>query len=259
MQKEKAAPASNRTVIITGGTRGLGKAIALTLARQQCYNLVLNYVSDGIHAQETLQECKNIHPNVILIQADITQRPVVEKFMYEAYIQFGSIDVLINNAGINRDHSLFEMNDEDWDQVVNTNMKGVFLCSQIVSSYMLQQEREGIILNMAAPTALRGRKNGLNYCASKAGVLVMTKCLALELAPKIRVNCVIPGSIWTEETEKRYSYNDPAQRHAKEEEIPLQHIGTPEEVADVVAFLISHGSRYINGQKIIVDGGQFMW
>jgi NAD(P)-dependent dehydrogenase (short-subunit alcohol dehydrogenase family) len=259
MQEEEGKPAPRRTVIITGGTKGIGKAIALTLARQQCYNLVLNYATDTFNAQATLQECQRIHSHVILIQADITQRSAVEGLMQEAYTTFRSIDVLINNAGINRDYSLREMSDHDWDVVVNTNMTGVFLCSQIASSYMLQQEQTGIILNMGAPTALRGRKNGLNYCASKAGVLVMTKCLALELAPKIRVNCVIPGSIWTEETEKRYGYLDPAQRHAKEEQIPLQHIGTPEEVADVVSFLLSHESRYINGQRILVDGGQLMW
>lgn len=124
---------------------------------------------------------------------------------------------------------------------------------------MLQQEQGGTILNIGASTGIWGRKNGLNYCASKAAVLVMTKCLALELAPSIRVNCVISCSIWTEETEKRYSYSDPERRHAKEEVIPLKRIGTPEEVADVIAFLLSPESRYINGQKIIVDGGQYMW
>jgi len=235
---------SDKTVIITGGIRGIGKAIALTLA-QHGYNLVLNYLSDEFHAQETFQECRRIHPNVLLFQADVAQRTAV--------------DVLINNAGINIDRSLREMTDDDWDRVVDTNMKGVFLCSQIASSYMLQQEQGGIILNVGAPTALRGRKNGLNYCASKAGVLVMTKCLALELAPKIRVNCLIPGAIWTEETEKRFGYHDPEQRRAKEETIPVGYIGTPEDVANVVPFLLSSEARYINGQKIIIDGGQLMW
>lgn len=248
----------DKTVVITGGTRGIGKAIALKLASQQ-YRLLLNYVADEKLAQETLLACRKVNPRVHLFRADVALRTDVEALMQEAVSLFHSLDILINNAGINRDRSLHQMSDEDWDQVVNTNMKGVFLCSQIASSYMLQQEQEGIILNIGAPTALRGRKDGLNYCASKAGVLVMTKCLALELAPKIRVNCVIPGSIWTQETEKRYAYHDPEQRRAKESQIPLNRIGTPEEVADVVAFLLSHEARYINGQKIQVDGGQLMW
>ncbi|MBA2678451.1 MAG: 3-oxoacyl-ACP reductase FabG [Ktedonobacteraceae bacterium] len=249
----------SKTVIITGGTRGIGKAIALTLARQNRYNLILNYRTDDAAAQEALQECKSIHPNVHIVQADVSQRSDVEALMQEAYTTFHSIDVLINNAGINSDKPLQEMTDNDWNSVVDTNMKGVFLCSQIASLYMLQQEQEGIILTIGASTGIRGRKNGLNYCASKAGVLVMTKCLALELSPKIRVNCVIPGSIWTEETEKRHSYRDPQRLHAKEEQIPLKRIGTPEEVADVVAFLLIHEARYLNGQKILVDGGEFMW
>jgi 3-oxoacyl-[acyl-carrier protein] reductase len=250
---------TSQTVIITGGTRGIGKAIALTLARQQQYNLILNYRSDEAAAQETLQECKSIYPHVQIVQADVSRRSDVEILMQKAYSTFHSIDGLINNAGINLDKPLQEMTDDDWDRVVDTNMKSVFLCSQLASAYMLRQEQGGIILNIGASTGIRGRKNGLNYCASKAGVIVMTKCLALELSPKIRVNCVIPGSIWTEETERRHAYHDPQRLHAKEEQIPLKRIGTPEEVADVVAFLLAHGARYINGQKILVDGGEFMW
>lgn len=250
---------TSRTVIITGGTRGIGKALALTLARQHCYNLILNYRANEAAAQEMLQECRSIHPHVQIVRADVSQRSEVEALMREAYTTFHSIDVLINNAGVNIDKPLQEMTDADWDRVVDTNMRGVFLCSQIASSYMLQQDQEGIILNIGASTGIRGRKNGLNYCASKAGVLVMTKCLAFELSPKIRVNCVIPGSIWTEETEKRHAYDDPQLLHAKEEQIPLKRIGTPEEVADVVAFLLADKARYINGQKILVDGGEFMW
>jgi 3-oxoacyl-[acyl-carrier protein] reductase len=250
---------ASKTVIITGGTRGIGKAIALTLAGQHRYNLVLNYRANKAAAQETLRECRHIHPQVQIVQADVSQRLAVEALMQEVFSTFHSIDILINNAGINIDKPLSEMTDDDWDRVIDTNMKSVFLCSQVASSYMLRQGQEGIILNIGASTGIRGRKNGLNYCASKAGVLVMTKCLALELAPKIRVNCVIPGSIWTEETEKRHAYYDPQRLHAKEEQIPLKRIGTPEEVANVVAFLLAHEARYINGQKILVDGGEFMW
>lgn len=249
----------SRTVIITGGTKGIGKAIALALARQHQYNLVLNYVADDLNALETLRECTEISPHVQLFRADVSHRSQVEALMQAAIVNFRTLNVLVNNAGVNLDKPLQEMTDYDWDHVVDINMKGVFLCSQIAASYMLRQEQGGIIINIGASTGIQGRKNGLNYCASKAGVLTMTKCLALELAPKIRVNCVIPGSIWTEETAARHSYHDPERRQVKEEQIPLHRIGTPAEVASVVAFLLSYEARYINGQKILVDGGEFMW
>ena len=247
-----------KTAIITGGTKGLGKAIALKLA-QQSYSLVLNYISDQTSAQETLAECQKITPHVLVIQGNISHKPVVEALIQKTQQTFHSIDVLINNAGLNIDKPLRDLSEDDWDRVIDTNMKGTFLCSQAASAYMLEQEQGGTIINIGASTGIRGRKNGINYCASKAGILVMTKCLALELAPKIRVNCVIPGSIWTEETEKRFSYHDPERRRAKEDAIPLKRLGTPEEVADAVSFLLSPEAHYINGQKIVVDGGQDMW
>ena len=123
---------------------------------------------------------------------------------------------------------------------------------------MVAQEHGGIILNIGASTAIRGRINGINYCASKAGVLVMTKCLALELAPKVRVNCIIPGLVWTEEAIDRFRLNDPEALKAREEEIPLGHVGSPADIVEAAVFLMSDAAMYINGQKIIIDGGQFM-
>ncbi len=172
---------------------------------------------------------------------------------------FGSVDVLVNNAGLNIDKPMHDLTDEDWDRVVDTNMKGVFLCSQRASAYMLQQPQGGIILNVGALTGIRGRTNGLNYCASKAGMLVMTKCMAMELAPRVRVNCLIPGMTYTGEMEERFGLKNPENVRMLEGRVPLQRLAEPEEMANVVSFLLSDEARFITGQKIIVDGGEYMF
>lgn len=248
--------ALSKTVVITGGTKGIGRAIALQLAQQQ-YNIVLNYFHDDHSAEEALIACRERTANVILVKADISKKSDVELLLRECLNTFPTLDAFINNAGINIDKPLHEISEDDWDQVVDVNMKGVFLCAQRASTIMLQQEQGGIILNIGASTGIRGRLNGINYCASKAGVLVMTKCLAMELAPKIRVNCVIPGLVQTEDTEKRLHLDDP--KNVRLREIPLGRVGLPEEIAQIVSFLLSPEASYINGQKIIADGGQFMW
>jgi NAD(P)-dependent dehydrogenase (short-subunit alcohol dehydrogenase family) len=247
-----------KTVVITGSTKGIGRAIALRLAREQ-YNVVLNYASDDAAAQETLKSCQKESPHVILVKADISSKHAVEMLMRESVQTFHSLDVLVNNAARVIDKPLHEMSEDDWDQVIDTNLKGTFLCAQIASSYMLQQPEGGIILNIGASTGIRGRRNGINTCASKAGVMTMTHCLALELAPKIRVNTIIPGLTHTEETERRFHLNDPAILQTRVENIPLQRIGTPEDIANAVVLLISDNASFITGQKIVVDGGQYMW
>ncbi len=247
-----------RTVVITGSTRGIGRAIALKLASQGD-RLVLNYSTHDHSAQETLELCRAIHPEILLVKANIANKQEVERLFEQCYEWSHTIDVLVNNASINIDRPFLDMAEDEWDQVVDINMKGTFLCSQVAARYMQSQQHEGIILNVGASTGIRGRKNGINYCAAKAGVLVMTKCLALELAPKIRVNCLIPGFTWTDETEQRYHLEKREHVLAKEQTIPLQRIGTPQEIADVASFLLSPEARYINGQKILVDGGQFMY
>jgi 3-oxoacyl-[acyl-carrier protein] reductase len=248
----------SKTVIITGASKGLGRAMAYKLASLS-YNLVLCYLSDDETATETYARCREIHPQVLLVKADISKKHEVTTLMQESYQAFHSIDVLINNAGLNIDKPLHEITEDDWDRVVDTNLKGTFLCSQIASRYMLQQQQGGSIINIGASTAIRGRKNGANYCSSKAGVLVLTKCLALELAPKVRVNCLIPGFTRTEETEHRFRLDQPENLRSVAGSIPLQRIGEPEDVADVVSFLVSDQARYFTGQKLIVDGGEFMF
>lgn len=246
-----------KTAVITGSTKGIGKAIALKLANLN-YNIVLNYISDDKQAQETLRLCQAISPHAMLVKADVSNKSAVEKLMQTAFEQFHSLDVLVNNAARVVDKPILSMTEEDWDHVIDTNMKGTFFCSQIAASYMLQQDDGGIILNIGAAAGIRGRKNGINTCASKAGVMVMTLCLALELGPKIRVNTIIPGLTMTEETTERFHLNDPAILQARAESIPMQRIGTPEDVANTVAMLLSDEAGFINGQKIVVDGGQYL-
>jgi NAD(P)-dependent dehydrogenase (short-subunit alcohol dehydrogenase family) len=246
-----------KTVVITGAAKGIGRAIALKLA-QQPYNLVLNYHRDRPSAEETLRRCRDVTDSAVLVQADVSRPADVSALTGAAVDTFRSLDVLINNAGVNVDRPLLDMTEEDWDVVVDTNMKGVFLCAQAAARVMLRQGG-GQILNVGASTGIRGRANGINYCAAKAGVLVMTKCLALELAPTVRVNCLIPGLVRTSDVVRRRGLDDPDRLRRAEEAIPLRRIGEPHEVAEVAAFLISDAAGYINGQKILVDGGQFMY
>jgi 3-oxoacyl-[acyl-carrier protein] reductase len=248
----------SKTVVITGSTKGIGRSIALRLARDH-HNIVLNYAADDRQAQETLHLCEQATSQVLLVKADISKKAEVEHLMQQCVQQFGALDVLINNAACVIDKPALEMSEEEWEQVINVNLKGTFLCSQMAATFMLQQEDGGLILNIGASTGIRARKNGINTCASKAGIMIMTQCLALELGPKIRANTIIPGLTRTEETERRFHLNDPSILHAREETIPLQRIGTPEDIANVVALLLTDDAGFINGQKIVVDGGQYMW
>ncbi len=245
------------TAVITGSTRGIGKAIALRLAKEH-YRIVLNYAFDDAQAQEALRLCQKETSDVLLVKADVADKRAVEMLMQESIRTFHSIDVLVNNAARAIDKSFQTLTEEDWDLVVDTNMKGTFFCSQVASTYMNQQDSGGYIINIGASTGIRGRKNGINTCASKAGIMVMTQCLALELGPKIRVNTIIPGLTRTEETEQRFHLNDPTTLRTREEGVPLQRIGTPEDIASAVILLLSHDAQFINGQKIVVDGGQYM-
>jgi acetoacetyl-CoA reductase/3-oxoacyl-[acyl-carrier protein] reductase len=176
--------------------------------------------------------------------------------MFEQACQaFGKVDVLINNAGINRDRPFIEMSDEEWGVVMDTILKGTFLCSQEYARRY--RGSEGNIINIGAITAVKGRSNGANYCSARAGVLALTKCMALELAPRIRVNTVTPGRIDTEELRERYQLEDVQKKSKLEQEVPMKRLGTPADVAGMILYLVSSGP-YITGQNFFVDGGLFM-
>lgn len=221
--------------------------------------MVLDYSSDDARAEAAVSECQEISPDIILVKADVSRAAEAHGLVERAVESFGRLDVLVNNAARVVDRPLLEMTEQDWDSVVDVNLKGAFLCSQAAARIMLKQDDGGTILNIGASTGIRGRRNGVNTCASKAGLMVMTQCLALELAPKIRVNTVIPGLTLTEETVARFELSDPAVHREREAQVPMGRLGRPEDVADAVAMLLSDEARFVNGQRLVVDGGQHMW
>jgi NAD(P)-dependent dehydrogenase (short-subunit alcohol dehydrogenase family) len=248
----------SRTAVITGSTSGIGLGIAIRLLRAG-YNVILNYSADDQRAAKALDQCMAIAPAVRLVKADVTDHAAVAAMMQRTVDYFHSLDVLVNNAARVIDRPVLEMSESDWDQVVNVNMKGAFLCSQSAARHMLKQDDGGVILNIGASTGIRARKNGVNTCSSKAGLMLMTQCLALELAPKVRVNTIIPGLTLTDETAHRFHLGEAEVLRTREESVPLQRIGRPEDIADAVLMMLSDEARFITGQRIVVDGGQYMW
>ena len=164
----------------------------------------------------------------------------------------------MNNAGLNIDRPFLELTDDDWRRVLDTNLSGPFWLTRALAPAMLAAGG-GSVVNIGATTGIRPRVDGANYCASKAGLLQLTKCLALELAPAIRVNCLIPGMIDTEELRTRWRLDDPERLAQTLDEIPTHRMGTTEDIADALEFMVGPAASYLNGQKLIVDGGQFMW
>ncbi len=242
-----------KTVIITGGARGIGKAAALKLGSLGA-NLVINYLGNDKAASETEEACKQLGAEILLIKGDVASAEQCEKIAAAALERFGRIDVLINNAGITRDGLLMRMEEKDFDSVINTNLKGTFLMTKAVSRQMLKQ-RYGRIINMASVVGITGNQGQANYSASKAGVIGLTKSFALEVAAKgITVNAVAPGFIETDMTD---AMTDAAIEAAKAL-IPAKRMGSPEDVAEVIAFLASEQSGYITGQTVCVDGGMCM-
>jgi 3-oxoacyl-[acyl-carrier protein] reductase len=249
---------THRAALVTGSTSGIGKGIALRLLRSG-YAVALNYSHNHHLAAAVLADCKAISDNVLVVKADVSMAADAERLIDTAIQHFGSLDVLVNNAATVADKPLIDMTEQEWDQVIGTNLKGAFLCSQHAARHMLDQADGGIIINIGAITGLRARPNGVNTCASKAGLMLMTQCLALELGPKIRANTIIPGLTLTEETAVRFGLADEQVRKTRASTIPMGRIGTPHDVADAVMLLLSDEAKFITGQKIMIDGGQYMW
>ncbi len=249
---------SERAALVTGSTSGIGLAIALRLARSG-YKVTLSYSGDDHRAERALSQVREASSDTVLVKTDIGTAAGAEAATRQAIDAFGRLDVLVNNAARVIDKPALEMTEADWDGVLDVNLKGAFLCSQHAARQMLGQDDGGVILNIGASTGIRGRRNGVNTCASKAGLMIMTQCLALELAPKIRVNTIVPGLVVTRETTVRFHLDDPAVRKGREQAIPLHRLGRTEDVADAVMLLLSPEAQFVTGQKLVVDGGQNMW
>lgn len=245
-----------KVALVTGGSRGLGKEVAKRLAHEG-YHVVVNYRSSAREAEEVVADIVGAGGVATCVAADVSVRNDVLAMVDEIVGDFGGIDVLVNNAGLNVDGPFMDMTPEAWSRVVAVNLDGTFHCTQIVAQAMLREGVKGNIVNLSASTAVSGRKNGANYCASKAGVIALTKCTALELAPQIRVNCVLPGFIETQEVVERFSLDDPAARSELLSTIPMQRLGQSEDVADMVSFLCSDRASYITGQMFYVNGGNY--
>ncbi len=236
----------DKTVIVTGGAKGIGKAIALKFASEGA-NIVLNYRSTS--PEEVKNEIEAMGVKCLTVQADVSNTEEAQKLVDEAIAEFGGVDVLVNNAGITRDTLLMRMKEEDFDAVINTNLKGCFNMMKAVNKIMMKQ-RSGAIINMSSVIGLAGNIGQVNYAASKAGVLGMTYSVAKELAARnITCNAIAPGMIATDMTEV---LSDKVKEQILEG-IPLKRFGQPEEIAETALFLAK--SKYITGQVITVDGG----
>jgi len=244
---------SGKTAIVTGGSRGIGKAIALKLAEKGA-NIIVNYTSSPDKAELVVDEIKKMGREALAIKADVSNPEDVKNLVKESSKHFSSLDILVNNAGITKDGLLIRMKDEDWDKVIDVNLKGTYLCTKLVSKIMMKQ-RSGKIVNITSVVGIMGNAGQANYSASKAGVIGLTKSTAKELASRgINVNAVAPGFIQTEMTEKLSE--EIVENYANN--IPLGKLGSPEDVANAVAFLCSEDASYLTGQVINVDGGMVM-
>lgn len=243
----------NKLAIITGGTRGIGKQIALTFAKEG-YNIAINYRTENEDLKNTKKEIEENNVKCFTFQGDVTNFKDCEQFVKQIVEEFGNIDVLVNNAGITRDTLLMRMKEEDFKQVIDTNLIGTFNVTKNVISYMMKA-RSGRIINISSVVGISGNAGQTNYAASKAGIIGFTKSLAKEVASRnITVNAVAPGFIETQMTD--VLKDDIKEEIAKK--IPLKRMGTPQDVANVVKFLASNDSSYITGQVINIDGGMLM-
>jgi 3-oxoacyl-[acyl-carrier protein] reductase len=239
---------NNKVALVTGSGRGIGKAIAVKLA--ECgATVVVNDVSEAF--ETTAHEISATGKTALFIKANVSSALEVYQMMEKIASTFGKIDILVNNAGITRDQLTLRMSDEEWDAVMNVNLKSVFLCTRSALKYMMKQ-RWGRIVNISSISGIVGNPGQVNYCAAKAGIIGITRTVSKEMASRqITVNAVAPGFIETDMTQK-------IPDKIKEEvckRIPAGFVGSPRDVAEAVAFLASDEARYITGQVLCVDGG----
>jgi 3-oxoacyl-[acyl-carrier protein] reductase len=245
-------PLAGRTAVVTGGTRGIGLAIARALAEDGASVVVSG--RDAARLESAVSELEGLGAAAVGVTADQSKREDCDRLVDAAKERFGRIDVLVNNAGITRDQLLVRMKDDEWDQVMDTNLRGVFLMTRATAKSMMRQ-KAGRIINITSTAGAMGNPGQVNYSAAKAGVIGLTKAAARELAHwNILVNAVAPGLIETDMTAGLPG----AAREALLQQVPLKRIGAAREVAEVVRFLAGDGAAYVTGQTIHVNGGLYM-
>ena len=244
---------SGKVAFVTGASRGIGRAIALRLAADGA-KVALNFSSNVSKAEEVKAQIEAAGGEAMLVQGDVAKFEVVAELIKSVVNTWGRLDILINNAGITRDNLLIKMTEDDFDRVISTNLKGVFNCTKAVTKLMMKQ-RGGRIVNMSSVVGLKGNISQANYAAAKAGIIGFTKSAARELASRgVTVNAVAPGFIDTDMT----AALSEKVKEVMMQEIPAGRMGTPEDVANAVAFLVSDEAAYITGQVLSVDGGMVM-
>lgn len=244
---------TGKTALVTGASRGIGRAIAVALAEAGA-DVAVNYAGSEAAAAETAKAVEALGRKAVMIKANVGKAAEFDAMVQSVLESFGKLDILVNNAGITRDNLIMRMKEEEFDEVIETNLKGVFNGIKAVTRSMMKQ-RSGRIINISSVVGSLGNAGQANYVAAKAGVIGLTKSAARELASRgITVNAVAPGFIGTDMTDKL-----PADMKEKlEKEIPLGRIGRPEEIASAVLYLASDASSYMTGQTIHVDGGMYM-
>lgn len=240
---------TGKVCLVTGGSRGIGKSICLQLAKDNAC-VIVNYSSDKNKAAQVVREIENIGQKAMMYKADVSSSDQVSKMVDDVISEFGRIDILVNNAGVTRDSLILRMKEQDWDRVIDINLKGIFNTSKACAKYMIKQ-KQGKIINISSIVGIYGNAGQVNYAASKAGIIGFTKSLAKELGSRgITVNAVAPGFIETDMTTLLLEKNsDIASK------IPMKRLGRPQDVANLVTFLASEKADYITGQLIAIDGG----
>lgn len=242
--------------MVTGAARGIGAATAKRLAEGGAKVAVVDL--DEADCQGTVETVRSAGGTAVAIGCDVTQREQAEQAVERTVAEMGSIDILVNNAGVTRDNLLFKMSDDDWETVMDTHLKGNFLCTRAAQKHMVEQ-RYGKIINLSSASAL-GNRGQANYSTAKAGLQGLTRTLAIELGPfNINVNAVAPGFVetaMTEATAQRVGMGFDDFKQAASEQIPLRRTGRPEDIANVIAFLSGDEASYVSGQVIYVDGGR---
>ncbi|MCL2459361.1 MAG: 3-oxoacyl-ACP reductase FabG [Desulfobulbus sp.] len=242
-----------KIALVTGGSRGIGRAISVRLAASRA-TVGVNYVANPAAAEETLRQIEAGGGKGFIVRFNVADAEAVQESIKEIIATHGQVDILVNNAGITRDGLVARMKNEEWDSVLDTNLKGAFLCSKAVMRAMMKK-RWGRIINIASVVGFVGNSGQVNYAAAKAGLVGLTKSIARELAGRnITVNCVAPGYIVTDMTD---GLTEDVQEALKAQ-IPLGVLGSPEDVAAAVAFLASSDGSYITGQTLHVNGGMYM-
>ncbi|CAJ1315617.1 3-oxoacyl-[acyl-carrier-protein] reductase [Paenibacillus sp. PK4536] len=246
-------PLQGQAALVTGASRGIGRSIAIALAEAGA-DIAVNYAGSEDAANETVRLIEELGVKAFAVRANVGIATEAEAMVKQVNETFGKIDILINNAGITRDNLIMRMKEDEFDQVIETNLKGVFNCLKAVTRPMMKQ-RYGRIINISSVVGVLGNPGQANYVAAKAGVIGLTKASAKELASRgITVNCVAPGFIATDMTDELSE----ELRNKMLEGIPLARLGQPEEIASVVSFLVSPAASYMTGQTLHVDGGMYM-